>query len=84
MVPLGHFVTLNSVFCSSVRPSGQAWTAARRADCLAPMGPITVSSAEHPSPIPAFSHEVRWIFDPDGVNSPFAYTMGLGARPGRA
>ncbi|MET7312239.1 hypothetical protein ACWD7C_34280 [Streptomyces sp. NPDC005134] len=48
------------------------------------MGPITVSSAEHPSPIPAFSHEVRWIFDPDGVNSPFAYTMGLGARPGRA
>ncbi|MYX26816.1 DUF4262 domain-containing protein [Streptomyces sp. SID8381] len=32
---------------------------------------------------PAYSHEVRWIFDTDGSKPPFAYTVGLGARPGR-
>ncbi|MFE1289697.1 DUF4262 domain-containing protein [Streptomyces sp. NPDC058751] len=34
--------------------------------------------------VPAHSHEVRWIFDADGEKPSFAYTMGLGARPGRA
>ncbi|NEA53532.1 DUF4262 domain-containing protein [Streptomyces sp. SID13666] len=29
-------------------------------------------------------HTVRWIFDPEGQEQPFAYTVGLCARPGRA
>ncbi|MFG3132941.1 DUF4262 domain-containing protein [Streptomyces tendae] len=31
-----------------------------------------------------FSHDVLWVFDADGVAPSFAYTVGLGARPGRA
>lgn len=27
------------------------------------------------------SHDVLWIFDPDGRSAPFAYTVGLAARP---
>ncbi|MFJ4342628.1 DUF4262 domain-containing protein [Streptomyces sp. NPDC088915] len=29
-------------------------------------------------------HAVRWVFDPDGVSPPFAYTVGLCDRPGRS
>ncbi|MFD3422622.1 DUF4262 domain-containing protein [Streptomyces decoyicus] len=29
-------------------------------------------------------HTVRWIFDPDGKETPFAYTVGLAARPIRS
>jgi hypothetical protein len=29
-------------------------------------------------------HTVRAIFDPDGKNPPFAYTVGLASRPGRS
>ncbi|MGI5517980.1 DUF4262 domain-containing protein [Streptomyces sp. CA-106131] len=32
----------------------------------------------------AHSHDVLWISDPNGNDSPFAYTVGLGVRPGRA
>lgn len=32
----------------------------------------------------AHSHDVLWVFDADGDEPPFAYTVGLGARPGRA
>ncbi|WP_030372413.1 DUF4262 domain-containing protein [Streptomyces rimosus] len=33
-----------------------------------------------------FPHRVpvKWVFDPDGVEPPFAYSVGLAARPGRA
>lgn len=41
-------------------------------------------TADSRTAVPARSHEVRWVFDADGDNPPFAYTMGLGARPGRA
>lgn len=34
--------------------------------------------------VPAQSHDVLWIFDADGDDPPFAYTVGLGVRPGRA
>ncbi|MEU3501591.1 DUF4262 domain-containing protein [Streptomyces hundungensis] len=33
---------------------------------------------------PGYSHDVLWIFDADGVSEAFAYTVGLGVRPGRA
>lgn len=29
-------------------------------------------------------HAIRWVFDPDGMSPPFAYTVGLCDRPGRA
>ncbi|MET9528190.1 DUF4262 domain-containing protein [Streptomyces coeruleorubidus] len=29
-------------------------------------------------------HTVTFVFDPDGVKPPFAYTVGLAERPGRA
>ncbi|MGW0562871.1 DUF4262 domain-containing protein [Streptomyces sp. NPDC003016] len=29
-------------------------------------------------------HTIRWIFDPESTEPPFAYTVGLAARPGRA
>ncbi|MFE6185537.1 DUF4262 domain-containing protein [Streptomyces sp. NPDC056465] len=30
------------------------------------------------------SHDVLWIFDPEGKEPSFAYTVGLGVRPGQA
>ncbi|WP_167163112.1 DUF4262 domain-containing protein [Streptomyces sp. MBT27] len=33
---------------------------------------------------PGYSHDILWIFDADGVNQAFAYTVGLAVRPGRA
>ncbi|MGW7196174.1 DUF4262 domain-containing protein [Streptomyces chryseus] len=48
------------------------------------MDPNTVGSADHSAPPSSYSHDVRWIFDADGVSSPYAYTIGLGFRPGRA
>ncbi|MGW7090022.1 DUF4262 domain-containing protein [Streptomyces sp. NPDC054871] len=29
-------------------------------------------------------HTVRYIFDPEGLETPFAYTVGLASRPGRS
>ncbi|MEU0857483.1 DUF4262 domain-containing protein [Streptomyces griseofuscus] len=29
-------------------------------------------------------HTVKWVFDPDDAEPPYAYTAGLAARPGRA
>ncbi|MFE1270569.1 DUF4262 domain-containing protein [Streptomyces sp. NPDC058758] len=29
-----------------------------------------------------FGHTIRWVFDPDGVKPPFAYTVGVCSLPG--
>ncbi|MFZ3557146.1 DUF4262 domain-containing protein [Streptomyces sp. BH055] len=39
----------------------------------------TADTATGSSP---YSHNVLWIFDPIGGKAPFAYTVGLGVRPG--
>ncbi|MFE7072616.1 DUF4262 domain-containing protein [Streptomyces sp. NPDC057620] len=39
----------------------------------------TPETAESP-----YSHDVLWIFDPEGKHDSFAYTVGLGVRTGRA
>ncbi|MET8717407.1 DUF4262 domain-containing protein [Streptomyces sp. NPDC004735] len=41
----------------------------------------TVQAREKPS---GHSHDVLWVFDPTENDAPFAYTVGLGVRAGRA
>ncbi|MFB6505546.1 DUF4262 domain-containing protein [Streptomyces sp. NPDC056099] len=43
---------------------------------------MTLYDSDHQVVLPP--HTVRWIFDPDGRETPFAYTVGLASRPGRS
>lgn len=46
---------------------------------------MTAYTDTHEPPVPALPpHTVKWVFDPDGIASPFAYTVGLAARPDHA